>query len=190
MFKDYIILDNALENPHEVKNVILKQPFDTVEDFDLPGAIIDRSLNTPKSMWRGFRTQDLTKKYPEKCEKIMHDMLKRVFNIKYAFQCSMYGHVSTYKMNSLVPKDKRWHRDNNELFAGVVYLSETPKPGTGTWLDLGNKKIHLTNKFNRMVMYKASVRHRPGNMFGTTAQDSRLTLTFFLTGIKFSLTEI
>lgn len=71
-----------------------------------------------------------------------------------------------------------WHQDLGSTCAGVIYLNKNPEPNTGTLLNIDEEIVTIENKFNRLVLYDASILHRVQNTFSLD-KDPRLTLTIF-----------
>lgn len=71
-----------------------------------------------------------------------------------------------------------WHSDSPIKYAGVLYLNEDPEPSTGTLLDIDGI-VTIENKFNRLVLYDASISHRVENAFASE-ENPRLTLNVFI----------
>ena len=103
-----------------------------------------------------------------------------------AKQC--YSRVSAYF--SLLSSDDQAseipviHQDNDVLYAGVIYLNESPDIHSGTCLykkENGDYKLihEFENVFNKMIIYDASIPH------GTTKfVDDRLSIVFFVKELR------
>jgi hypothetical protein len=181
MIKNFIIVDNIIKDPDLVRNSFLKEKYYCNEEFRLDGIdYYDESLEKPKGCWRGFRTEDLTLKYPDRARKLLNRIVSDAIGKRVETKGEMYGHISTTLMTGKIKKHEGWHQDTGNLLAGVVYLSEAPGYDSGTWIKINGKIRKIENRFNRLLMYRADLLHTPGNFFGDTACNSRLTLTFFI----------
>lgn len=69
--------------------------------------------------------------------------------------------------------------------AGLIYLNEISPLNTGTLFYSRNvngelyQSLVVENVFNRMIIFDPQIWHAPANLFGTTIDDARLTITFF-----------
>lgn len=185
MFENYLQIDNAFEDPFNVREKLLQLPYYTKENFAFPGLNIVNDNGIPKGDWRGFRTQNMFLTMPKRSKTMMDNLLVKIFgNFKFDYYGQTYGHIATEKMTKEIPTEKRWHKDQFEQFAGVIYLNENPSPNSGTYLFLNDGVIQVENIFNRLVIYRSEIVHRPGEFFGNEARNSRLTFTFFLRHFK------
>lgn len=186
MIGNFLQLDNVFDNPFEVRKNLLQLPFYTKENFVVSGLNIIEDGQMPGGNWRGFRTQNMFLTMPKKTKILLDNLLVKVFgNYRFDYLFQAYGHITTERMTEIIPEEKRWHKDNDEdQFAGVIYLTETSTPNSGTYFDLNNNILQIENNFNRLAFYRGEINHRPGNFFGTTASDSRLTFTFFLHNLQ------
>jgi hypothetical protein len=81
---------------------------------------------------------------------------------------------------ALIPYyDAWWHQDSGCLFAGVIYLTKNPEPESGTLLRLNDKEIVAENVFNRLVLYRSTIVHRPQKCFGDSIENCRLVIPMF-----------
>jgi hypothetical protein len=184
MIKNFIVVDNILKDPYLVRSNFLREKFYCNEDFKLNDLdYYDDSIKKPGGKWRGFRTEDLTLRYPVHGRNLVNRIVSDAIGKRVETTGELYGHISTALMTSKLDKEKKWHQDESSLLAGVVYLSEAPVSDSGTWLKTSGKIRKVENKFNRLVMYRGNIFHSPGNFFGDTASNSRLTLTFFINTI-------
>lgn len=183
MIKDYIVIDNALESPDEVRDELLKMEFYSNEEFTLEGMRVGNDKEKPTGNWRGFRTKDLVNYFPAHAKRLAEPLLTRAFGFNLSLgsnSVALFGHIATSRMDSYVNYKTRWHIDVCESFAGVIYLNKEAPKDTGTFLKLKNKTLKIPNVYNRFVLYKSNIRHRPGAFFGSDINNSRLTLTVFL----------
>lgn len=185
IIKDYITVDNVLSDPEKIRSLATKLDFYTKTDETLEGLNnIKQRVHKPEGNWLGLRSGDLYDYSPEIFHSIFDDVFRKVLlglDVKYEYTVSSYLHFSP---QNCVYTSKHVHIDPHCSFAGVIYLNEFPQDNSGTILYPKNEEMNevkVENKYNRMIMYKSNVRHRPMAGFGTTAKDSRLTLLFFIT---------
>jgi hypothetical protein len=182
MIKNYKVVDNILDEPSYLRNEFLKEKYFCKENFKLTGLnYYTVSEEMPDGNWRGFRTDNLTKKYPVHAGNLLNRIVSKATTFNTSAEGALYSHISTSQMTGTIKDEEGWHVDGGYIFAGVIYLSENPTTDSGTWLNINGRIKKIENKFNRLVMYKAGISHIPGNFFGKSAVDSRLTLTFFIT---------
>ena len=181
MISDFIVIDNAFSDPDTIRAGLLSMEYYSNEEQSLPGVRCAVDNNKPLGFWRGFRTDDLARQYPNKTKHIVEPLFTKIFsgyNISTDFL--IYGHIAPAFLNKILPDKSKWHTDSIEAsFAGVVYLNKHPVKNSGTSLKLNNKVIEIENVYNRLVFYNARVLHSPGVCFGESHTDSRLTMTIF-----------
>ncbi len=176
IFKDYTVIDNALENPYDLVNQANSINYYTnetnsFEDFNLS------VQNKPPGIWRGYRSEELDKLVPELFANITNQIISKVLNIQqFQYVVSSYLHRGDQSIDS----QDLWHVDKNVAFAFVLYLNHNPPAKTGTLLKINQEIVPIENKFNRLVVYNSSIEHRVENFFGDAFESSRLTLTGFI----------
>lgn len=182
-FKNYFIIDNALSNPYDLVNKSFSINYYTNElipftDFNLS------QLNKPPGIWRGYRSEQLDLVDSELFSSTHNELMEKIVGIKnFQYVISSYLH----KGNKSIDCQNLWHKDENSLFAFVLYLNVNPPANSGTLLKLDNEILPIENKFNRLIVYNSSIEHRVESFFGDTFNDSRLTLTGFIH--KFALSS-
>lgn len=176
IFKDYVVIDNALENPEELIDQSLSINYFSNEetpflDFNLS------MMNKPDGIWRGYRSEPLNTINEELFSKINNEIVKKVIGTpEFQYNISSYFH----RGDSSIECESLWHKDKNALFAYVLYLNPTPPENSGTLIKLENEICSIENKFNRLVVYNSALEHRVERFFGNTFESSRLTLTGFI----------
>lgn len=175
--------DNFFLDPEYVRDLALSQKFRGPESFE---------------NWRGVRTSDIGdlayhditfKQYILNKTSLYDKDIARYLEFKdkgYQLNITCFFHMAP-KLNFVEYSDGRLfedaakHIDPSNL-AGVVYLTPNPPENSGTSFFYPHdiKVYQSENKFNRMVFYPGSYTHGPTDNFGTTPQDARLTLTFFI----------
>lgn len=171
---DYIVVDNILSDPNELVALSRASTYYTFENKIIDGIKIDSDESKrPPTMWRGYRTKNITKTQIHTFEQIT----SKTFAFDYT-KASTYLAIIPEFANYDIPTQHWWHTDQCSC-AGVIYLNKTPEPNSGTLLVSNGEEIVVENNFNRLVLYK-NILHRPQRFFGTTIEDSRLTFTFFV----------
>ena len=190
MLKELEVLDNFLPKDEAVnlRKYTLSLPYFTNEPVPLPGLnYSDEISKKPKGWWRGHRSIGLKSYNPNLHKQMVSRVLDSVFSLKTVFEASTYSTISPGSMNE-IPESFLWHVDDNEsILSAVLYLNKEPSTDTGTFIKIDNKIEKVENKFNRLVIYRANILHRPGNCFGNTAEDSRHVITFFVRTIGLRL---
>jgi hypothetical protein len=162
-----------------------------------PLKIVDDFLEAP-FIWRDFALkQEFIKDqsgHPGVKSKTLDELNANIFH---SFASNVIKHVSGKRsferlkvnfvssldsdnINELAP-----HQDEHFYnVAGVVNLNEFAAPGTGTSFyhpmpEGFIKTTTVENMFNRLVIFHPSLWHAPDRHFGTSLENSRLTITLF-----------
>jgi hypothetical protein len=198
MMNQYTIYDNFLDDTTQFVELMRSQKYfcqgreknssrietdipleATYAGYYLPDDPRERSPN-----WRGYRTKDI-----QKIDENIHDifyakLFEKLFGgfsiAKIDYSVETYFHLLT---KEFVPDEAWIHTDPMRFFAGVLYLSENPEPNSGTLLHIGDEKISVENKFNRLVVYNGSIKHRMEGSFGDSINNCRSTISFFVKDI-------
>ena len=184
MIKDFLIIDNALDNIDELVKLSNSVDYFSAEKTLMEGINLTTSTDTPTGLWRGYRSHLLS--HINKCLflKTANSMMYDIFKMEnYTYNTSCYFNKMP-KLNGV--KDTDWWHVDNCLFAGVVYMTESPEKNSGTLLNINNDIVEVENVYNRLVIYKSSIMHRPQNTFGDNIYNCRSTLSFFIEDITFS----
>lgn len=178
MFKDYVIVDNILENPNDLIDLSKKIDYFRRE-CDMIENISVKKYQIENVGWKGFRSEEIHTINESLYRNVMDQIFHKIFNLKCKF---LYNAISYLHFcpESIVKNDSWWHVDKS-FTAGVIYLNKNPPKDSGTILFIDGKKEIIENKFNRLVFYKSNILHTPHNGFGKTIDDARLTFSFFIT---------
>jgi len=175
-----IITDDFYANPDAVRAYALSQPFDVTGNFP------------------GVRTKPYL---PDDVKNAIQHIVKHAGgNITNWFEGS--GYEGPFQL--CTSKDRTWiHADNFNTWAGVCYLTPDAPVSSGTALYRykadksyareNNKEPYLdgydytkwemtdyvSNKYNRLVMYRGNMYHASLDYFGDNFQNGRLFQTFF-----------
>ena len=186
MIKDYIIIDNILDNPQEIIDLSRNISYYSKQREILQGISIKPMRQGPgfsDSKWKGYRSDFLHEINQKIFSKITDQIFSKIFSdydgagFKYEYQTAVFLHFAP---GLIQVDDTWWHSDPDCFYAGVIYLTENPEPNSGTILKLNNEEVVLENVFNRLIMYRSNIVHRPQKCFGNTIENSRLTITIFL----------
>ena len=135
--------------------------------------------------WKGYRTRKLTsydKFFLYNCQEKIFKKVGEFFDCK-KLQITSYFHLTfedTKKITTYI-RDK-YHRDTDCVYAGIVYMTPNPQLNAGTSIldEENNKIVDIDNVYNRLVSYPGNYFHAISDTFGTTKEDARMTLTFFV----------
>lgn len=135
--------------------------------------------------WKGSRTRKLTsfdKFFLYNCEQKIFKRVGEFFDCK-KLQISSYFHMTfedTKKPESYLRS--KYHRDYDSVYAGIVYMTPNARLDAGTSIldEENNKVINIDNVYNRLVSYPGSYFHAISDVFGSTKENARMTLTFFV----------
>ena len=180
MNKNYRIVDDALPNPHEVKEFLKSLTYFTTEDYNMNGVVYGDNSQRPGGFWRGFRSVNLYDTDRDNTALMLKLLLKKAFAVDCEFsKAEAYSHFTTGSMHKKIPPTSRWHPDNVDC-AGVLYLNENPPKHSGTFINLNRGIVEVENKFNRLVLYDGYLHHAPGVFFGDDVNDARHTYSIFI----------
>lgn len=180
MFKDYIVYDNILDNPDNLLNLSKEIEYYSADDRTIPGAQMAKDdFLKPGGGWRGLRSKHFQLIDSTLFENTMNEIIFKTFGL----QCDWEYNINAYL--HLAPgyieyDDMWWHIDTSSMVAGVIYLNQNPEKDSGTMLIKDNEEIKIDNVYNRLVMYKSHLMHRPMKCFGDNIDNSRLIFIFFI----------
>ena len=175
-----IIVDDFYSNPDVVREYALAQPFEV-------------SGNYPGLRTKPYLPDDLK-------ASIQYIIQHAGGNINHWFEES--GYTGAFQI--CTAKDRTWiHADSFNTWAGVCYLNPDPPVSAGTalyrWKEnkeyerTDNNSPHrdgydhtkwemtdyISNKYNRIVLYRGNMYHASVDYFGDSLQNGRLFQTFF-----------
>lgn len=169
---NYLVIDDYFDNPDAVRKIALDAQYYTKETH--PGDI----ANFP-----GHRSD-----YINEWNKDLYSYLlnRQLHNVSKLIDMSQFKEYWTKFSFSWTTEDipRIEHRDFQDnwngfkkFYGGVLYLTPNPPEHSGTIL---TDITTVENKYNRYVMYDATMLHSIENSFGKTIEDSRLVLTHFI----------
>ena len=174
--KKILILDEFFHNADDLRTIALSTSFNdaTKISYDVG--------------WRGFRTNEIrgfnNNVLNDCCQKIRNH-LSNFFNYDINeddyMSANFYFHIALSETkNTLLNFDvNKFHMDD-ATYAGIVYLSPNPPSETGTSIIIENQINDVENKYNRLVAYPSDYVHAPTDLFGSSIETGRLTLSFFI----------
>lgn len=185
LFNNYVVVDNVLDNPDTYIDLAksIGYEYNTKYPCNLQGIKIDNYVQESNQLyWRGFRSLELhtidQNLFYNTFSNVFNKVYANLSNINYNYHISSYLHYNSQDITSC---EDWWHMDIPYIFAGVIYLSKTPVANSGTIIRLeDDSEVIVDNVFNRLVFYNSNLLHRPQNFFGTTVDNARLTLVFFV----------
>lgn len=172
----YLVIDDILSNPEFYVEWAQVLEYDYTDEC---GELALAKHKTTKSVgWRGYRSKELSFVDANIAVNVSRQVYKRAINTRLSGQYIQrnYLHYSTQEISY---DDTWWHQDSSTL-AGVIYLNPNPEPESGTLIKVGQEIVTIENVFNRLVLYDASLTHRPQRCFGNTINTARLTMTIFV----------
>ena len=189
MIRDYIIIDDVLDDPDELVFLAKMITYYSKEKEPIDGIRLRDDHDNPEildSHWRGFHSEYLhsinngifSKVFKNVCEKVFSDLGNQVF---YRYNVKSHLH---YSPGSIEYNENWWHTDPNTIFAGVIYLNQNPEKNSGTIVKLNGQEIVFENVFNRLVLYRSNIEHRPHGCFGDNVDNCRLVLPMFFKEIS------
>jgi hypothetical protein len=196
-----LIQDNYFKNPDSVREFAL-----SIDNYR-----IDNAFHMPPIGWRGQRSLPLSSLKNKKIDQYEKDIFKVCYdffdlkNFKYKnvllpnetpiseFTITSYFHITTEETRSAFLDfwQDRFHKDPDTAVAGVVYLTPNPPSNSGTSILDGEKNqfINVENEYNRLIAYDGSKIHSLSDVFGNCMKTGRLTYTFFIHEIIYTIDE-
>ncbi len=186
--------DNFFDDPYKVRSIALKQKYIT-EGFNYPGV---RSFSVPE--WIGECTlslvKDLTKDISLKLLSLSFQSVTKKFGDG-IFHRDPHQYICIVYLSLDVPANsgtevcgpdhphgkfhppegfsRAFHADPSHLITRYKYARLRKKVNSHY-----TPTVISANKFNRCVIFPATNMHRAQNFFGTSLEDSRLTLVSFI----------
>ena len=180
IFNDFLVIDNFFENPNEVKQYVDQLHFYSSEIVYLEGSF--KKGGRIHNNWLGYRSEDLS----SKLKNYLVDLFSKKIFANYKANVYLEMNLCFHLLPSSIKKNFSWWHSDKSILAGVVYLNEHPEKNSGTIMKINEKDFIVDNVFNRMLIYNASIPHRPENGFGYNFKNSRITLTFFIQKLHFN----
>jgi hypothetical protein len=185
-----IVVDNLFDDPDKVRGFALKQDYYSCKNHP---------LGESAGNWPGKRS-DYVSAIDFTFFKFISKHLYKELNLQEEqnsyIEC-FFQYCSEFDGNSWVHRDVLNYEPTH---VGLIYLTPEPPENSGTILyehkdpnyvkggpmdDSGdvsdyNVKQVLENKYNRLVIYHPDEFHKSDTYFGTTKEDSRLFIVFFM----------
>jgi hypothetical protein len=174
--KAYQVVDNILARPEFYVEWARTLEYDYTSECRIPD-INRRDLKTDVG-WRGYRSDEIAELNVAIATSLTGQLYRRCLSSWIASPYNQRNYLH-YSSSEIEYGDFWWHQDRSNL-AGVIYLTPDPEPESGTLLKINNKIVQIDNVFNRLVLYDASLVHRPERCFGNTINTARLTMTIFV----------
>jgi hypothetical protein len=178
---NYIEIENFFEDPKSIIDFSKNLEFYT----------FDKHPENSVGRYAGKRTLQIHNILPEFFDKLCYDVISNLIDFSKVNSCDwrVSAYFSMINSEDCLEHIKTIHKDVDVLYAGVIYLNKDLDIHSGTTLydqidEKYIKKYEFTNKFNKMVIYDASIPHGI-----TKFVDNRLTLLFFIKDLKYSLIE-
>lgn len=188
MITGILEMRNFLKDPDSVVELAKSATFYPLESH--PKTL---DPNDTQMAWEGMRSDSIYKFNLKLSEDLFHEMFSRIARESvgsddYSLQYEYYGNSSFHYMTSdNVCNDSWLHSDDGSIFAGVLYLNKDAQKEMGTTIFVGNTPVEIANEYNKLVVYPAHFKHFSSSGFGTTVDDARLTIAFFVSNVGFRL---
>tara|TARA_R110000868_G_scaffold94390_2_gene260425 strand:+ start:1923 stop:2504 length:582 start_codon:yes stop_codon:yes gene_type:complete len=185
-----IVRDNILNDPYFLINLSKKIKYYTNEKT--PCSSIPLHLNkTPvKGFYRGYRSDPLHDIDSNYSNVLINEIFTKIFHTdRYSADGALFLTITNsdiFYNDASYPN--WWHRDDNLVMAGVIYLSENAPKNSGTLIENNDRDIiEVENIFNRLVLYSSDLIHRPNMHFGNNINNSRLVLTIGISKLNLDI---
>lgn len=189
MFKDYFIIDNAIDDIDHIYNTAINEKFFSLKEHP----------DENGSNWYGYRSISFKKNDHDLFNEIVNDALHKTVlktirkneNIKsslktdfsYKFECDGAFHI----LPEIGEFKNSWLHTDHSVYSAVIYLNKNPQENSGTVIKTSSGDIIIENKFNRMALYRSNQLHAPQCGFGSfdEIEGSRISLNLFFQKIIF-----
>lgn len=184
MFKNYIVFDNILSDPKTLIDFSKTLKYfkrgvsEEIKDIKTTDEEPSKSFN-----WYGYRSNLFHCLDKQLFEKTFNEIFLKVFyefNLSTSFDYTINSYFHYLPEKIIDDKTMWWHKDGNSIFAGVLYLNSKAPSESGTSLCIDNNTILIENVFNRLLIYRGNILHKPTRGFGNDIDNCRLALTFFV----------
>ena len=170
------VIDDVLQDPDFYNKFALQQIFYENEKHPLPQHL--------RGLWKGKRTELIHMLDDNLFVKLFNEISKKIIDTTFGKQNRLsfdYGVTSYFHLLDQSCKfDESWiHQDDNCIYAGIVYLNKIGSH-QGTLIFDGEERKVIDNKYNRCVFYDANYKHSALDGSGSSLDDSRLTINFFV----------
>lgn len=169
-----IVVDDFFEQPDRIRSWALGMTFYAVENYN-------RRFRVAES-WPGKRTQCLHELSPAFVQEFADQILTLVMHLP---PCEFLANIS-FQLTTVDDGDSWIHRDDGRYqVAGLVYLTPDAPTDAGTlFYEQRNERFQVIdrigNRYGRLLLFDSQILHKSGRYFGSTLDDGRLTLPFFL----------
>lgn len=185
MFKDYIVYDNILDEPDVLENFSKTANYFSADGRTIDGVNIDSNETLkPDGGWRGLRSQHLHLLEENLFQDSMNQIILKAFKVNCQWQYLVNAHLQI-SPGFIEYDDDWWHLDTSSLLAGVIYLNKNPESESGTKIIHNGNEIDIENVYNRLLLYRSDLMHRPTKCFGDDIENSRRTFVFFIENLYF-----
>jgi len=189
-----LIKDNYFDNPDYVREIGLHH-VNYREDNEIGYGV---------GGWRGKRSLPIRLEnspcpccntliqYTSDIDKFLSTESNKIFNLccdyfdiaKDGLTIISYLHITTEKTRYSLPNfsQNKFHTDDDDVIAGIVYLTPNAPPHAGTSILDGEKNefVNIENLYNRLICYEAHRIHGISDLFGDSDETGRMTFTFFI----------
>ena len=179
LINDIVLIDEILPDPYLFIDKVHDLVFDSHSSDRITGIRFNRNPTTHVG-WQGCRSLSLSETDPVLYKQTFDEIITRLFfKYKYKIEYEILAHLH-FTPSYCKFDNNAWHVDNSVILAGLIYLNPEPKPNSGTLIMRKGEQITIENKFNRLILYRASLLHRPESGYGTDVSDTRLTMPIFV----------
>ena len=179
MLLDLIEVDNALDDLDYFIKQSKSQTY--YKSNEHPS---NTDVNYAGSRSNEFNAEDTSRIAKAILDKCFTTAVADKIGIDCQFQLRCYYH---YLTENDTYNDSWIHSDPNDIYAGVIYLNDN-KNDNGT-IVYRNPISYLQMRKNRLVMYRSDYEHSARNGFGKDANDARLSIVFFIRGLRVTLVK-
>ena len=184
-----IVVDNFYSNPFEVRNFALEQKYDVIGNF--PGFRTKPMLNDTIKEAIEYIVKpyggNVTDWFEDGHTGAFQYTTEEHFSWIHADGGNNWAGVLYLTPNAPISAGTAFYRHKLSRYENFVHTSENPKeedlkhPYFRDYKDITKWEMtdYISNKFNRLVLYDASLFHKSLDYFGKNLQTGRLFQVFF-----------
>jgi len=197
------VIDNFLKKPDKLRKFALNQSFYTVNKMNFKGTFPGWRSKDLRELNRDIFNQIFSKVvsiyHPNDYDQVNWEIESYFQSVPSKFKEGVIHHDHNTLLAGILylhPQPainsgtclfkKNDHFNENDFVNGTLqndYKKDITSPHTD-YHTMFTEIMNVENIYNRIILYEGHEFHKANNFFGSTIEDSRLTLVFFVKNIK------